>query len=69
MAKPYYMNWCSDLIVRIDIGHTRDEHGIIATMSCKAEAEGRSCPNRGVCAEARAKNGDTRVSSKTFGAK
>lgn len=67
MAKKYFMDWCPDLIVRTDIGHSAGDHKHIATASCKAAQEGRHCPRRGCCMEARDEKTGARVSSKTFG--
>lgn len=41
MAKTYFMDWCPDLIVRTDIGHSSGDHKHIATASCKAESEAK----------------------------
>lgn len=67
MARPYFMDWCPDLVVRTDIGHSAGDHKYIATASCKAEAEGRKCPRRGSCLEARNNSSGLRINSKTFG--
>lgn len=67
MAKPYFMDWCQDLVVRTDIGHGAGDHKCIATASCKAEAEGRRCPRRGACMESKDASTGLRVSGKTFG--
>lgn len=67
MSAPYFMNWCPDLIVRTDIGHsTHADFKQISMMECRAEREGRHCRKRGQCVEAMSQDDGRRVSSKTF---
>ena len=69
MATKIYIDWCPELIVRTDFGHsTHPDHKNIAMMSCKAEAEGRKCRRKGSCTVARSNETAERVTSKTFGA-
>ena len=61
------MDWCEELIVRTDFGHSSDpDHKTIVAMSCKAEKEGRSCTRRGLCVEARDQKTWSRINSKSF---
>jgi hypothetical protein len=61
------MDFCSDLIVRTDHGHSsHPDYKSISTCECRAEREGRPCLRRGLCMEAREKVSWKRVSQASF---
>lgn len=66
-VQNYFMDICPDLIVRTDHGFSSDpDYKNIAKASCKAEQDGRHCPNRGACIEAKVSATGRRVNSKSF---
>lgn len=53
MIRPYFVH-CQYLIVRTDIGHTRDlDYKQIAVIECDAFRRGLECPENGKCVVAR----------------